>query len=149
MFNFIERKKKAEKLHNAGTVTLEELHLLKNKELNLFPAFGEIKTLSSNERQYKLEEVKKKIAKIKSARENINEQKASPKVQDIKKEHIKHIIEDINENLSQFDRVVKVISRETSAKEEPNYKVDPTSAELLDKCNEYLQIIVQVNNFTT
>ncbi|CAG9769360.1 unnamed protein product [Ceutorhynchus assimilis] len=159
MFNFIDEVKKSEALtEEVKPITLEDLNILENRDLNLFPNFA-IKPLSNEEYQCisDQESILEELYKLHLKSDNLHlEIDNNKKNLETALKFTKTVNGEINENFSKFEKEVNSVQlleqkkKIMSSNKKPKYEIDPTSGNLFAECNENLRIINQyIDNLKT
>ncbi|KAJ8921833.1 hypothetical protein NQ315_008465 [Exocentrus adspersus] len=140
LFKYIEQIKLCPKEEIKPCVTTDELLSLINTDLNLFPMYGEVKTLKPSQITLNLIELE----------ENINDIKRSLLPHDSKNlldaeilKNLQGFADNLTLNFPKITNALESVSRSKDMEAHSEITLKPDSVELIKKCSENMKIISQ------
>ncbi|KAJ8942772.1 hypothetical protein NQ318_002932 [Aromia moschata] len=140
---FYNRYKKNYSEEKRNVVTNEDLMVLCNTNLNLFPMYGDINLIKPSDKSTKIADLEKEIEKIKSEiGRQPNNQPASSSSDNFS-HTIKEFLVKLRIDFPKVKAVVETLNKDKQVETKDTIKINPNSADILKKCSEYLKMISQ------
>ncbi|KAG5876501.1 hypothetical protein JTB14_008438 [Gonioctena quinquepunctata] len=133
MFTFIKCVKEPISQENRLSVSNEDINLLKKKSLNLFPMYGDIKTAKTTETDSVEVEIQ----------DNLTESLTDDIIASEVHEDIRKLTEEVREHLPKLQLAAQNLPDDDKTSSKENIVFNPSSREMLSKCNEYMKNVTQ------